>query len=332
MGPNLYKSANYSPLSQFVKKQGFVILDGGLATELEKRGHDLNHQLWSARLLDSEPEAIADVHYAYLLAGADCIITASYQGSFQGFLEAGYSQKEAFSLLNKSVEIACEARDRFNSERDKHNIDSISPLVAASIGPYGAYLADGSEYHGRYTISASDLLEFHEERFTLLAKSAADILACETIPSYREAEILQDLIMKHPEKFYWISFSCRDQKHIRDGSPIDAAVSLFSDNPHVLAVGANCTAPRYILGLIEKIKSVSNHMEIIIYPNSGESYDAVTKKWLGESDPPKFASLAEKWFKSGARIIGGCCRTSPDHIRELRLHLKKLIEGVEDEA
>ncbi len=325
MGTNLDKAVLNSPLTPFLEEQGFVILDGGLATELEKRGYDLNDRLWSARLLDSNPEAIADVHRTYLQAGADCIITASYQASIPGFLMAGYSKKEAISLLERSVEIACKVRDEFASGMVAQHQERLFPLVAASIGPYGAYLADGSEYRGKYPVSAVDLYAFHEERLTILAGTPADLLACETIPGYQEAEVLRDLISKFPGHFFWVSFSCRDEHHIYDGTPVGRVVSLFTDCPQVLAIGVNCTAPKFISDLIGEINLTRSKKEMIIYPNSGESYNAKSKKWIGESDPYNFAMKAKEWFNNGARLIGGCCRTGPEHINKLRLSLQQQL-------
>jgi len=298
-----------------------VILDGGLATELENRGFDLNHHLWSARLLDSNPEAIADVHRSYLRAGADCLLTASYQGSIPGFQAAGYSRNAAISLLKKSVKIACVVRDEWIQ---KKRSDRIPPIVAASNGPYGAYLADGSEYHGQYKVSTDELVEFHEERCDILAHTSADMLAWETIPSHLEAEVICKLLTKFPDKHFSISFSCQNENQIYDGTPIKDVISLFTDNPRVIALGVNCTAPQHILGLMKNIKAIQTNQELIVYPNSGESYEAKTKSWTGEANPIDFAELAEKWFNNGARIIGGCCRTTPDHIRQLRNRIQMI--------
>jgi len=319
-------SLNESPFSPFFKEQGFLVLDGGLATELEKRGFDLNHHLWSARLLDSNPEAIADVHRSYLRAGADCIITASYQGSIPGFVKAGYSKSEAISLLERSVDIACDARNEFVSGITVQQGERISPIVAASVGPYGAYLADGSEYRGQYNISVEELADFHEERFEILCRTSADIMACETIPCRRESEVLCDLISKYPQKYFWVSFSCQDLDHLYDRTPLEEVASLFSDIPNVLAIGINCTIPRFISGLIKKLSTIDTQKEIIVYPNSGEFYDATTKTWIGEANPSNFATMAKNWFNNGVRIIGGCCRTGPDHIKQLRSNLQQLTK------
>jgi homocysteine S-methyltransferase len=162
----------------------------------------------------------------------------------------------------------------------------------------------------------------------LLVKSGADIIACETIPSIQEGRILGRLILKYPDHFFWVSFSCRDSEALSDGSPIIEAVREFEEIPQILAVGVNCTAPRYISGLVDQIRSVITEKDLIIYPNAGESFNADKKEWTGTSEIGEFIQLAGDWYKSGARIIGGCCRTGPDHIRHLRSHLNQIVKGV----
>ena len=219
-----------------------LLIDGGLSNELEKQGHNLNHKLWSAKLLESEPEAIIEAHLAYLEAGAQCITTSSYQASVPGFMSIGYDMVTAESLIKKSVHLAEKAIKRFH-------VKGIKPLIAASIGPYGAYLADGSEYHGNYGVSEETLREFHEHRIRLLDHSNADILACETIPSFKETLVLAN-ILKDVEKQAWVSFSCKDEYHLNDGTLIEDCIDILADHPKIFAIGVNCTAPKYIAGLI----------------------------------------------------------------------------------
>jgi len=308
----------YSEVNTFLNKQGWILLDGGLASELEKHGYNLSHHLWSANLLISNPRAIARVHEDYLAAGADCIISASYQASIQGFIAAGQSKKTAVSLIRRSVETACEVRDQFWFNGGKTISGRLRPLVAASIGPYGAARADGSEYRGKYKLSREQLLAFHEPRWEILAASAADCLACETIPDINEAIVLHRLLDQTPDRAAWISFSCRDNKNISDGTPLSEAVALFRDCPNVLACGVNCTPPRFIPSLIGEAQKGFEKGNIIVYPNSGETYNAFRKTWQGNSDFQDFAGAACTWLELGARFIGGCCRTGPKHIAEIR--------------
>jgi homocysteine S-methyltransferase len=286
-----------------------LIHDGGLATELERRGHDLNHPLWSARVLLTEPEAIQEVHEAYLDAGADIITTATYQATLPGLEGQGLSTHDALDVFELAVRLALQARTRFQSSVRQ-------PLVAASIGPYGAYLADGSEYAGHYDFQEDQLLEFHQDRFEILADSGADLLACETIPSLPETRALATLIRQHPDNNAWLSFTCSDGRHLCDGTPIADCGRLLDGIPNLVAIGVNCTPPHLILGLIAELRSATNK-PIVVYPNSGEHYDPATRQWLGEGSPPAYAQAAQTWLRAGASIIGGCCRTTPAHIRTL---------------
>jgi homocysteine S-methyltransferase len=291
-----------------------LLLDGGLSNELESQGHDLNHHLWSARMLVENPEALTKAHLAYLNAGADCIITSSYQATIQGFMSMGLSKSASINALLKSVQVAQEAVSRYLSSdhfRGNH------PLIAASIGPYGAYLADGSEYRGHYGVSDAILKDFHQSRITVLDQSGADCFACETIPSFQEAKVLAD-ILQHTQKSAWVSFSCKDEQHINDGTPIKEAVALLSNHPKVFAIGVNCTAPKYISGLIKAIKTTSGNKKIVVYPNSGEVYHAESKQWSGFSDPNFCNLMTREWLNLGADMIGGCCRIGPAHIRAMK--------------
>jgi homocysteine S-methyltransferase len=305
-----------NPLTPFFDWSELIIVDGGLATELETRGHDLNDALWSARLLIDDPDAIRQVHTDYLRAGADCIITASYQASVQGFVRRGMTDSEAERLIRFSVDLALQARDAFWA-RPEHRADRLRPIVAASVGPYGATMADGSEYTGEYDLDEEGLLAFHRRRWYILAQSDADLLACETIPSLPEARALARLLSATPDRFAWFSFSCRDGRHISDGTPISECARWLNEYDRVAAVGVNCTPPRYIPELVSSIRSTTD-LPIIVYPNSGEHYDVATRSWSGLSDEADFARQGRTWCQAGAAAIGGCCRTGPDHIRRLR--------------
>ncbi len=290
-----------------------LLLDGGLSNELEKQGCDLGQKLWSARFLETDPEAIIQAHLSYLRAGAQCIITSSYQATIPGFTEIGYDKATAETLIMKSVLLAEEAIERFASTGFYGN----KPLIAASIGPYGAYLADGSEYNGNYGVSGKELKEFHQSRIELLDRSNADFFACETIPSFKETLELSDLL-RETSKPAWISFSCKDELHINDGTPISKCAALLASHPNIFAIGVNCTAPEYISGLITSLKSESGSKKIVIYPNSGEEYNAESKTWTGISDPEPFIAMVKEWLVLGTDIIGGCCRVGPDQIRGIK--------------
>jgi homocysteine S-methyltransferase len=307
------------PLAPLPAHGRALVLDGGLATELEKAGFDLDHPLWSARVLSEAPPAIAAVHRAYLEAGADCITTASYQASIPGFRREGLSEAEAAEMLRRSVLLAREARDAFWSDPGSRR-GRRRPLVAASVGPYGAYLANGAEYTGDYDLDEKGLLAFHRERFLLLADTEADLLACETIPSAMEARALLALLALKPSARAWLSFSCRDGARLSDGTGFAEVVREVSAHPQVVAVGVNCTAPEHVEALLRAAAPVTEK-PLVAYPNSGERYDAGSRRWSGASDDADWGELAKLWSRAGARLLGGCCRTGPSHVRALRAAL-----------
>jgi homocysteine S-methyltransferase len=296
-----------------------ILIDGGLATQCEAMGCNIDGALWSAELLQSNPRAIVDAHRAYLDAGAEIIITASYQASRGGLMANGLSAEEADTLIVSSVSLAAQARSEFLADNPTAQR---SPLIAASIGPYGAVLNDGSEYTGDYDLSAQQLRDFHQNRLELLDRSEADLLACETLPSFVEAQVLCELLNDATSPA-WVSFSCRDDGHISDGTPITVAAQLFHNHPRVLAVGVNCTAPQFIPNLVKTIGVAVPDKAIVAYPNSGETYDAEDKSWSGTVTDMQCELSAQEWIDSGARLIGGCCRMGPAHIAAMAQTIAK---------
>lgn len=282
---------------------GSVLLDGGLATELEARGHDLSDPLWSAGLLADAPRDIAAVHAAYFRAGARIATTASYQGSFEGFAARGFDRRETAGLLRRSVELAQAARDEAGGA---------GLLVAASIGPYGAALADGSEYRGRYGLSVAALARWHRPRLEILADAGADLLACETVPDVDEAQALVELV-RSVGKPAWLSYTI-DGDRTRAGQPLADAFAVAAGVDEIVAIGVNCCAPGDVLPAIARAAAVGK--PVIAYPNSGERWDGLRHTWIG---PSRFsAQLAKQWTAAGARIVGGCCRVGPAEIAEIR--------------
>jgi homocysteine S-methyltransferase len=296
-----------------------ILLDGGLATELETQGFDIAGELWSAALLKSNPGAIVNAHRAYLDAGADCIISASYQASRPGFMSLGLTAAVSDRLIASSVDLACTARNEFLAANPT---TATVPLVAASVGPYGAALADGSEYIGSYDASAAELHEFHKSRLEILDRSGADVLACETIPDIVEAEVLCELL-RDVATPAWISFSCRDEKRISDGTLLREAAAMFANHPRVLATGINCTPPGLITALIGEARKGAPLKATVVYPNSGETYHAADNSWSGIAGNLDAEFPINEWRDCGAKLIGGCCRTGPAHIAAIRGRLKK---------
>jgi len=298
-----------------------------MATELERRGCDISGPLWSAHVLDDAPAAIAAVHLDYLRAGADCISTASYQVSALGYRAlAQVPQKSSNEMnadpallaaraLRQSVAIAEQARSLYALENPRRI------WIAASLGPYGAALHNGAEYHGRYTIGFDDLVAFHAERFAVLAATdGIDLLALETIPSLEEARAIVRALEPFPALTAWISFTCRDAAHVAHGEPLRACAEALAVSPQIAAIGINCTAPQHIAALIAEARAGSQAGKpVIVYPNSGETWNGVTRTWQaatlhGDADAGGFGELARAWYAAGAQAVGGCCRTGPAHI------------------
>ncbi len=361
------------------------MLDGGLASELELAGCDLDDPLWSARALLTAPEAVEEAHLAFLRAGADVIITATYQATFEGFADRGIARGRAEALFREAVRIARRARERFLGEgrgpggsgpgetrsggagasgsgrgqalsgsslagaslscgpgsgdaasRDPHstglrsrdassgNVDSgndFRPLIAASVGPYGAFLADGSEYRGDYRIDAAGLARFHRDRLRVLADSGADLLACETIPSFVEAEALAGLVAALPDAPpAWFTFTCRDDAHISDGTPIERVAAWAEATDAVSAVGVNCTAAERVTPLVRAL-AAGTRKAVIAYPNGGGDWDAATKRWSEAGAATDWGAACREWVAAGAVGVGGCCRVGAGAIRAMRAAL-----------
>ncbi|KAA9132585.1 homocysteine S-methyltransferase [Marinihelvus fidelis] len=296
---------------------GTLLLDGGLASRLEARGHDLSTHLWSAALLRDDPEAIIAAHMDFLEAGADCLVSASYQGSQAGFMALGMSAFEADQLIASSVTLAKTARDRYLRKAPPGRR---RPLVAASCGPWGAVQADGSEYQGKYGVSPEALRDFHYHRLPVLDEAGADLIACETLPDHVEAQVLHGLL-KLVETPAWVSFTCKDERHLHDGTPLRDMASLFANHPRVVAIGVNCTDPALIPSLIAEVRAGAPEKAVLVYPNSGERYDAAAKDWTGTTRTDNWAADTLAWRAAGARLVGGCCRVGPDDIAAARAAL-----------
>ncbi len=291
-----------------------VILDGGLATQLEAMGFDIDGALWSAKLLASNPRAIVEAHRAYLDAGADCIISASYQASREGFGAIGKTPKEADELIVSSVALALRARQEF---MDENTATDRKPIVAASVGPYGATQNDGSEYTGFYSASAEKLRAFHQQRLLILDQAGADVLAVETIPNAVEACVLAELL-KDVDTPAWVSFSCRNGEDLSDGTPLREVAKKFAVHRRVYAVGVNCTPPEFIIPLISILMNAAPDKKLIVYPNSGEIYHTHDNSWSGMACDFDNVFDVAGWRGAGAKFIGGCCRTGPDRHGRLK--------------
>lgn len=299
-----------------------AVLDGSMGAALERKGFDLNSRLWTARALSDAPGLVKEVHKEYFRAGADCGISDSYQASIPGFMAQGWSAGEARKWLASSMDLLREAREEWwRQEGEKSGRPY--PLAAGSVGPYGAFLADGSEYTGNYFIPERELARFHRERMEILWEAGADCLAIETIPSLEEALLMAGLAEELKAQA-WVSFSCADGSHTSRGDLLSRCAGELDAIGAVAAVGVNCTHPKYISRCIEELKK-GTKKPIIVYPNSGDVYEPDTKRWRKLCFGPSFRDYAARWQREGASMIGGCCQTLPEHVREI-------AEGVRPEA
>jgi len=297
------------------------VLDGGLATELESAGHDVSSDLWSARLLRDDPGAVLAAHRAYLAAGAQVIISASYQATFEGFAAAGVGREAAAGLLRRSVELARAAA----ADGDA--------WVAASVGPYGAMLAEGQEYTGEYVdpawtgrpgggLGVAELRAFHRPRLEVLAGADPDVLACETVPCLAEAEALLAEVDRLGVPA-WLSLTTvagpDGEPLTRRGEPAAEAFAMAADVRAVIAVGVNCTAPAGVEAAV-RTAAAAGGKPVVAYPNSGETWDGPGRIWRGE--PGFAADDVTAWVAAGARLVGGCCRVGPEQIADLAAVLR----------
>ena len=277
-----------------------TLLDGGFSTALEELGNTLNTSLWSGELLKSHPDQVRAAHKLFADAGAQVLITSSYQITYPGCEALGWSKDDVDKALIDSTELA-----RFPGVK-----------VAASVGPYGAYLADGSEYRGNYGLSEEELKDFHRERLLALIATNPDLLAVETIPELTEATAIIELIREiKPEMPFWISFSCKSETELSSGEKFADAVALVNSAHSTVAVGINCTKPSFIAPLL---RGAQSSIPFVVYPNSGREWDAVAKVWLGPINSSFEISEIQAWKSLGAAVIGGCCGVSPSDIKQLR--------------
>ncbi|XP_010514218.1 PREDICTED: homocysteine S-methyltransferase 1-like [Camelina sativa] len=316
-------------LEDLIKKcGGCAVVDGGFATQLEIHGAAINDPLWSAVSLIKNPELIKRVHMEYLEAGADIVVTSSYQATIPGFVSRGLSTEESESLLQKSVTLAVEARDKFWDKVSKITGHSYNrALVAASIGSYGAYLADGSEYSGNYgeNVNLDKLKDFHRRRLQVLVEAGPDLLAFETIPNKLEAQACVELLEEENVEIpAWICFTSVDGEKAPSGESFEECLEALNKSNNIYAVGINCAPPQFIESLISKFTKLTNKA-IVVYPNSGEVWDGKAKQWLPSQcfGDDEFEMFATKWRDLGAKLIGGCCRTTPSTIKAISRDLKR---------
>lgn len=298
--------------------QKALVLDGAMSTPLEHAGVKTNNDLWTATALIEDPQKVYQVHMDYFKAGADMVITDTYQANLEAFKKHGLTDTQGRSLIRKAVKLAKSARDAFEEETGKHN------YVAGTIGPYGAYLADGSEYRGDYELTKEEYRNFHKPRLEELVNAGVDVLAVETQPKLEEVQVLLDMIKEdYPTYPVYVSFSLQDAYTISEGTPLAKAIHALEENDQIFAIGFNCVPLDITEQAVKNMREITDK-PIIIYPNSGATYDPTTKTWSDPKEGPTFKELIPSWYEAGANIIGGCCTTMPSDIENVTEYLETI--------
>lgn len=295
-----------------------IVLDGAMSTALEKLGYDTQSNLWTAAALIDRPDLIYKVHYGYLKAGADLIMTDTYQANIKAFREKGYSKSESDKFITKAIKIAQRARDDYEKKSKRH------AYVAGVIGPYGAYLADGNEYRGNYDLTSSEYNDFFYQKIKLILNAGVDVIGVETQPKLVEAKAILGIIHKLGSKIpVYVSYTLKDAAHISDGTSLARAVANIAQDSLVIAIGINCTKLEIVEPALHIMKRVTNK-PLIVYPNTSAKYDAKTKKWVKSLNKLSFRDYIINWYNAGAQIIGGCCTTLSTEIRDIAHFVNKM--------
>lgn len=308
-----------------------VILDGALATYLETLGADISGALWSADILLQNPSLIKQTHLDYYRAGAQVAITASYQASLAGLSKhLNLDPEQAKDVVRKSVHLAQQARDEWIAESTQGMSSADKSrarnrlFVAGSVGPYGAFLSDGSEYRGDYHLAREEMKDFHRGRIQALVDAGVDLLACETLPSLPETQALLELLSEEFSSVQaWFAFTLRDAEHISDGTPVSEVARLFDDAAQVVALGFNCVPDDVGLAALKALRPLQQEgkkaWKMLLYPNSGEQWNAAAREWEGKrTEGGLLAAKTRQWADAGAVLVGGCCRTTPGDIEVMR--------------
>jgi len=309
---------------ELLEKQDYLILHGALGTELECQGYDVSGKLWSAEYLIRQPDIIEKIHESYILSGSDIVTTSAYQATIPGLMDYGLSKSDAENIIRSTVRIAKSARDKAWAKIDANEKSKRPyPLISGDIGPYAAYLANGSEYTGKYNIDKEAIRSFHKPRIALLLEEGVDLLAVETIPNFIEAQVIAEILSeKYPKVEAYFSFTSQDGKSISDGTPIEEVATYCDKIPQILSMGLNCSLPKiYESGL--KLFNKVTKKPLVTYPQSGEIFDKKTKTWFPPTEKlPTLLENTKYWHTLGAKIVGGCCRTHPCDIKILSQGLR----------
>lgn len=304
----------------YLENNSPLILHGALGTEMEALGYDISGKLWSAKYLLEKSEVIQELHETYVAAGADLITTSSYQATLPGLVEAGLTEKAAEQIIALTVRLAKAARDKvWGALNETEKAKRPYPLISGDVGPYAAYLANGSEYSGDYgKITINELKDFHRPRIQILLDQGVDLLALETIPNRLETQALIELLAEEfPEAEAYMSFTVQIPDAISDGNSLAEMAKLVSQSNQILAVGINCSSPLLYNQALSFLENTGK--ALITYPNSGEVYDGDSQTWKPkDKDALTLVEHSKYWHAHfGVKILGGCCRTRPNDIKSL---------------
>lgn len=288
-----------------------LILDGAMSTALEKQGVNTNNDLWTAVALENDLDKVYKVHMNYFKSGAQMTITNTYQANVQAFKKHGYNDEHTKKLITDAVQIAKKARDDYQAQTGKHN------WVAASVGPYGAYLSDGDEFRGDYSLTPKEYLAFHLPRLKILLENKPDCLAIETQPKLDEVIAILEWLKEYANQIpVYVTFTLHDTTKISDGTPLKKVMQKLNEYEQVFAVGANCFKPFLATTAIDRMRMFTQKI-IIVYPNLGGVYDEFERNWIPFNADLDFTKLSKEWYKHGAHIIGGCCSTGTKQIQQI---------------
>lgn len=300
-------------------KKGLV-LDGAMSDELQRQGTNLNSKLWTASALIDQEEKVYQAHLNYFKAGANVVITDTYQANLPAFEKAGYTQNQANEFIKKAVRVAKQARDDYEKQTGIHN------YVAGTVGPYGAYLADGNEYRGDYELSPQEYLDFHLPRLKLILAEKPDLIALETQPKLTETKILLEWLTQNiPEVPVYVSFTLKNETTISDGTSLAHSAQVVDKYKQVIGIGINCVAPTLVTPALELL-SKNTIKPLVVYPNQGASYNPEIKEWEEVKEHFNFSELTKTWYEKGARLIGGCCTTGPKEVKQISDTLNQIKE------
>lgn len=326
-------------MDQFLEKR-HLVLDGALGTQLESiipndsEIQPKNDPLWSTKVLMTQPKLIERIHYQYLQSGSDIIMTSTYQASCAGLIKYANSYTdEVAHVWERSVDMANNAIRRHKLENNTKPIRNRDPIICGSVGPYGAFLANGAEYTGEYGMISNEELEKHHFKLLqfLILHPDVKLIAIETIPNFREFKVLVNLLTKllslhGPNQKFYLSINVRNESEMCDGTPVEKVMNYLNFKMktmgilqrNIFAIGYNCVDYHLVTSLIDNLTMFNEfHIPMIVYPNLGYVYSTKHEEYIAYQDTNELELMILDWLKRGVKIIGGCCGSGPQEIEKI---------------